>query len=98
MTVFAEVDHQAAATQAGLTMQPATIIIFGTPKAGTPLMVKDAHFALRLPLKVLVTEVDGKVQVVMDRVGYAILGSQIQLESVVNTLGAAENLMRNVVR
>ena len=46
MTVFAVIDHQAAAQKDGLSMQPATVIVFGTPKAGTPLMVKDPTFAL----------------------------------------------------
>ena len=40
MTVFAVIDHQAAARQSGLDMQPAKVIVFGTPKAGTPLMQK----------------------------------------------------------
>ncbi|MGP1365672.1 DUF302 domain-containing protein, partial [Neisseria sicca] len=56
MTVFAVIDHQAAARQSGLDMQPAKVIVFGTPKAGTPLMQKDPAFALQLPLRVLVTE------------------------------------------
>jgi len=63
MTVFSKIDHAAAAQQAGLSMQPATLLVFGNPKAGTPLMKKDPSFALQLPLKVLVTEVDGKVLV-----------------------------------
>ena len=46
MTVFAVIDHQAAARQSGLDMQPAKVIVFGTPKAGTPLMQKDPAFAL----------------------------------------------------
>ncbi|HGM2908686.1 TPA: DUF302 domain-containing protein, partial [Neisseria gonorrhoeae] len=59
MDIFAVIDHQEAARRNGLTMQPAKVIVFGTPKAGTPLMVKDPAFALQLPLRVLVTETDG---------------------------------------
>ena len=66
MTVFAVIDHQAAAKQSGLSMQPAKVIVFGTPKAGTPLMVKDPEFALQLPLKVLVTETGGEVKAVFN--------------------------------
>ena len=41
MTLFARIDHQAAAKEAGLDMQPATVLIYGSPKAGTPLMQND---------------------------------------------------------
>ena len=48
MTVFATIDHAKAAQDDGMTMQPATVIIYGSPKAGTPLMKKDPAFALAL--------------------------------------------------
>ena len=66
MTLFARIDHQAAAKEAGLDMQPATVLIYGSPKAGTPLMQNDPTLALQLPLKVLITENDGKVQVLLN--------------------------------
>jgi uncharacterized protein (DUF302 family) len=56
MTVFARFDHAAAAAQAGLQMPPTTVLVYGNPKAGTPLMLKAPQFALDLPLKVLVRE------------------------------------------
>lgn len=56
ITLFAAIDHQAAAAQAGLTMLPATLLLFGKPEAGTPLMVAQPSTALDLPSKVLVTE------------------------------------------
>lgn len=98
MVIFAEIDHQKAAKDVGLTMQPATVIIFGTPKAGTPLMVKDPSFALQLPLKVLVTEVNGKTQVVINRTEQIIAGSQIQYSDVENSLAKAENLIQATVK
>ncbi|MDO4223381.1 MAG: DUF302 domain-containing protein [Acinetobacter sp.] len=98
MTIFAEIDHQAAAKKDGLTMQPATVIVFGTPKAGTPLMVKDPDFALQLPLKVLVTEVNGKVRVVMNRTDSLIAGSQIQATDVANSLAKAEGLIQSILK
>jgi uncharacterized protein (DUF302 family) len=52
--VFALIDHSGAAEQAGLEMQEAKLLIFGSPKAGTPLMVASPLLALDLPLKVLV--------------------------------------------
>jgi uncharacterized protein (DUF302 family) len=64
LQMFAEIDHRAGAIAAGLQMQPATVLIFGTAKAGTPLMVASPLFALDLPLKVLVWEdAEGKVWV-----------------------------------
>jgi uncharacterized protein (DUF302 family) len=54
LTVFAQIDHSGEAARAGLTMQPAHVLIFGSPKAGTPLMVASPLLALDLPLKALV--------------------------------------------
>lgn len=56
ITLFAHVDHGAGARQLGLQMQPAHVLIFGHPKAGTPLMVASPLLALDLPLKVLIWE------------------------------------------
>lgn len=97
MSVFAVIDHQAAARENGLEMQPASVIVFGTPKAGTPLMVKDPAFALQLPLRVLVTEVDGKVLAVFNDTRALIAGSRIEYAEVENTLANAEKLIRAVV-
>ena len=97
MKVFTLIDHQAAAQEAGLQMQPATVLIFGAPKAGTPLMRKDPAFALQLPMRVLVTEVDGKVQVVYNDTRALIGGSKIEYADVANTLANAEKLIRATV-
>lgn len=97
MAVFAVIDHQAAARKQNLTMQPAKVIIFGNPKAGTPLMVKDPQFALNLPLRVLVTETDGKVQVVFYNTRSLIEGSRIGFADVENTLAKTEGLIRQTV-
>lgn len=97
MTVFAVIDHQAAALQNGLAMQPAKVIIFGTPKAGTPLMVKDPAFALQLPLRVLVTQTQDKVQVVYNDTHALIAGSHIDYVDVQNSLANAEKLIIKTV-
>ncbi len=52
--IFSRIDHAAAAKDAGLEMRPRTVIIFGNPKAGTPLMTKSATLAIDLPMKALV--------------------------------------------
>lgn len=54
LTLFAQIDHSGEARRVGLTMQEAQVLIFGGPKAGTPLMVASPLLALDLPLKVLV--------------------------------------------
>lgn len=97
MTVFSKIDHAAAAQQAGLSMQPATLLIFGNPKAGTPLMKKDPSFALQLPLKVLVTEVDGRVLVMYNTTEGLIENSGINYSDVENTLAGAEKLITKTV-
>jgi uncharacterized protein (DUF302 family) len=54
LTLFARIDHSVEAELAGLSMQPASVLIFGSPMAGTPLMVASPLIALELPLKALV--------------------------------------------
>lgn len=53
LTIFAQVDHSDEARRVSLTMQEAHLLIFGSPLAGTPLMVASPLLALELPLKVL---------------------------------------------
>ena len=50
-TVFARVDHRSGAAEAGLEMRPATVLIFGNPKIGTPMMKAAGSMALDLPMK-----------------------------------------------
>ncbi|MDO4641678.1 MAG: DUF302 domain-containing protein [Neisseria sp.] len=97
MTIFTIIDHQAAARKNGLQMQPAKVIIFGAPKAGTPLMIKDPEFALRLPMRVLITETDGVVKVVYNDTRAFIGGSNIQFSDVENSLANAEKLILHTV-
>ncbi len=54
LSLFAQIDHSEEAKRVGLTMQEAHVLIFGSPKAGTPLMIASPLLALDLPLKVLV--------------------------------------------
>ena len=54
LTVFARVDHHAAAAAAGVEMQEAQVVFVGNPKAGTPIMIAAPLVALELPLRVLV--------------------------------------------
>jgi uncharacterized protein (DUF302 family) len=54
MTVFARIDHAAAAREAGLDLADEQVILFGNPRAGTPLMQSDPRIGIELPLRVLV--------------------------------------------
>jgi uncharacterized protein (DUF302 family) len=56
VTLFADIDQSAAAAQAGTSLRPTRLLLFGNPKAGTPVMETNPHAALELPLKVVVWE------------------------------------------
>ena len=53
VTVIARVDHAAAAQQAGMTLRPTEVLIFGNPKAGTPMMQCAQSLGIDLPQKAL---------------------------------------------
>ena len=62
VTLFALADHSGEAEKVGMKMRPTKLLIFGSPKAGRPLMLADPHAALDLPLKILAWEGgEGKV-------------------------------------
>ncbi len=62
VTLFALVDHSGEAEKVGMKMRPTKLLIFGSPKAGTPLMLAAPSIAIDLPLKILVWE-DGQGKV-----------------------------------
>lgn len=62
VTLFALIDHSGEAEKVGMTMRPTKVLVFGSPKAGTPLMLAAPSIAIDLPLKILVWEdAQGKV-------------------------------------
>jgi uncharacterized protein (DUF302 family) len=62
VTLFALIDHSGEAEKAGMRMPPTKLLIFGSPKAGTPLMIAAPSVAIDLPLKILVwQDAQGKV-------------------------------------
>jgi uncharacterized protein (DUF302 family) len=64
LQVFAVVDHSGEAEKVGMKLRPTKLLIFGSPKAGTPLMAAAPTLAIDLPLKTLVWQDDnGKVWV-----------------------------------
>lgn len=54
LTVFARIDHRSGAREVGLDMRDEQVLIFGNPRAGTPLMVARPLVGIDLPLRVLV--------------------------------------------
>ena len=64
LTVFALIDHSGEAEKAGMKMRPTKLLIFGSPKAGTPMMLAAPSIAIDLPLKILIWEdVEGRAHV-----------------------------------
>jgi uncharacterized protein (DUF302 family) len=61
--LFAVIDQSAEASQAGLSLRETTLVIFGSPKAGTPVMAAAPLAALDLPLKILVWSDGGQTKV-----------------------------------
>ena len=61
ITLFAVIDHSGEAEKVGLKMPATKLLIFGNPKAGTPLMLAAPTIAIDLPLKILVWEDVGKI-------------------------------------
>ncbi len=64
LTEFCRIDHGSEAEKVGFTMPPAQVIIFGSPKGGTPLMIASPTLAIDLPLKALIwQDAGGQVRV-----------------------------------
>ena len=88
LSLFAHIDHSGEAKRVGLTMQEAHVLIFGSPKAGTPLMIASPLLALDLPLKVLVWQSDDdRVWVSSTSVAYLKVRYSIPQELVGNIAG-----------
>ena len=69
--VFALIDHSGEAAKVGMEMRPTKLLIFGSPKAGTPLMIASASVAIDLPLKALVAEdEEGKIWITWNQAEY----------------------------
>ena len=71
VNLFALVDHSGEAEKVGMKMRPTKLLIFGSPKAGTPLMQAAPSVAIDLPLKILIWEDgQGRVWVSYNSPGY----------------------------
>lgn len=96
LTIFATIDQQAQAQAVGLEMQPSTLIIFGSPKAGSPLMIQQPSVGLDLPLKVIINEIEGTVQVRCNTAAYIAKRHNLPEELAAN-IAPAQGLIKKVV-
>jgi uncharacterized protein (DUF302 family) len=97
LKVFALVDHSGEAERAGLKMPLTKLVIFGSPKAGTPLMVAAPSLAIDLPLKVLVAEdAAGKVWVTYNSPEYLQQRHGVPAELIKNLAGAGALIAKAV--
>jgi len=84
--LFAVIDHSGEAEKAGLKMPTTKLLIFGNPKAGTPLMLAAPSAAIDLPLKILVSENAGGETIV----------SYNSPEYLLQRHGLAQELLQNI--
>jgi uncharacterized protein (DUF302 family) len=71
VALFATIDHSGEAAKVGMKMPPTKLLIFGSPKAGTPLMLASPSVAIDLPLKILIWEdAQGKTWVSYNSTAY----------------------------
>ncbi len=90
LQVFALIDHSGEAEKVGLKMRPTKVLIFGSPKGGTPLMVAAPSLAIDLPLKALVAEdAAGNVSVAYNDPQYLQERHGVPEELMKNLAGAA---------
>ncbi len=89
LKIFALIDHSGEAEKIGLKMLPTKVLIFGSPKAGTPLMIAAASLAIDLPLKALVAQdATGKVTVTYNDPQYLKERHGVPEELIKNLAGA----------
>jgi len=97
LQVFAVIDHSGEAEKVGLKMPRTKLLIFGSPKAGTPLMVAAPSLAIDLPLKALVAEdSEGNVAVTYNEPEYLRTRHGFPAELTKNLAGAGALIAKAV--
>jgi uncharacterized protein (DUF302 family) len=97
LKIFARIDHSGEAAKVGLEMHPTQVLLFGSPKGGTPVMLAAPSVAIDLPLKALVAEDDqGKVWITYNDPEYLQKRHGIPPELVRNLAGAGALLQKAV--
>jgi uncharacterized protein (DUF302 family) len=97
LQMFALIDHSGEAAKVGLKMLPTNVLIFGSPKGGTPLMVASPSLAIDLPMKALVAEDEnGKVWLTYNSPDYLKERHNVP-EDLIKNLAGAGPLMEKAV-
>ncbi|MFC7477758.1 DUF302 domain-containing protein [Dankookia sp. GCM10030260] len=96
-SIFAAIDQREAARSVGLDMPPTTLLVYGNPKGGTPLMLAAPDFSIELPLKLLVREEAGGKVFVVYMPAAALEGRHGLPVGLAARLGAAEPLIAAAV-
>lgn len=97
LMIFATIDHSGEAAKAGMEMHPTKLLIFGSPKAGTPVMLAAPTTAIDLPLKALIWEdAQGKVWITQNSADYLQQRHGFPAEFVKNLTGPAPLIQKAV--
>ena len=98
LTIFARVDHSGEAAKIGMEMQPTELLLFGSPKSGTPMMIASPTLAIDLPLKALAwQDVDGAVWLSYNSPEYLQQRHKIP-ESLLQNIAGIRSICEQVVR
>lgn len=98
LTIFARVDHSGEAAKIGMQMQPTELLLFGSPKSGTPMMIASPTLAIDLPLKALAwQDVDGAVWLSYNSPEYLQQRHKIP-ESLLQNIAGIRSICEHVVR
>ena len=90
VTIFARIDHAAGAAEVGESLRPTELLIFGNPKAGTPLMQAGQTIGIDLPLKALVwQDAYGKVWLTYNDPAYLQKRHNVPAELIPNIAGVS---------
>jgi uncharacterized protein (DUF302 family) len=98
VTIFADIDQAFAAANAGVRLRPTRVILFGNPRAGTPIMQANPHAALELPLKLAVwQDEDGAVGVDFLNPSALLLHGYGIESGLTSAFAATEDLLRHAI-
>jgi uncharacterized protein (DUF302 family) len=98
LKLFATIDHAAAAREFGLEMPPTSVLIYGHPRGGTPVMLAHPDAALDLPLKLLVRQQqDGKVTLLYRPIDQALQAAGVPAEQALKLAPAQKSIAAAVV-
>jgi uncharacterized protein (DUF302 family) len=98
ITIYAMIDQESEAHKAGLTLKPLSLLIFGNPKGGIPLMNANPLSGLDLPLKILVWE-DDKHKIWISYNSFDYLQNRFGLpKALVSNMSGIEKVIQNALK